>query len=82
MYKFGVIFCAKCGSLLVDSGFANSPTSLKCCKCKNIADFKVGKIYENSPDSTIEKLLNKAVKDANIENLRNKSGKDNKFINE
>ncbi|MBU0478395.1 hypothetical protein KKC91_07500 [bacterium] len=77
-YRFGVIFCAKCGSLLVDSGFT-SPTSLKCYECENVDDFKVGKVLMDSPDSKIEDLLNQAVRDAHIEKLRSKFGKRDKF---
>ena len=70
-YRFGIIFCAKCGSLLVDSGF-DSPTTLKCCQCENTDDFKIGKVIVDSPNPKIEELLKQAVSDARIENLHNK----------
>jgi len=41
--SIGIIFCSKCDSNLVDSGF-DTETTLKCVECGNCKEFKVGKI--------------------------------------
>ncbi len=78
---FGVIFCAECGSLLVNSGYAKTPTSLRCCDCSNVDSFKVGNIYLEEPLSpAIAELLNKAVDAAKVRKTREQNEKRSDFI--
>ncbi|BCV20783.1 hypothetical protein [Moorella sp. Hama-1] len=62
---FGIIFCAQCGSSLVDSGFESGST-LRCCKCGNTGEFKVGKVSIDSEIVNVNFLIEKAKQDAGI----------------
>lgn len=66
MSDFGVIFCGKCSSLLVDSGYETT-SSLKCSECNNDKEFKVGKVTIPSNSSTSsDEIISQAKKDGRI----------------
>ncbi|MGC4377972.1 hypothetical protein WD019_13635 [Fictibacillus sp. Mic-4] len=58
--SLSIIFCGKCASNLVDSGF-ETETTLKCVDCSNSKDFKIGKISLGDDE---EKILALAKQDA------------------
>lgn len=60
--SLGIIFCDKCGSNLVDSGF-DTETTLKCVECGNSKDFKVGKVSLGDDE---ERILALAKQDARL----------------
>lgn len=67
MSKVGIIFCGKCNSMMVDSGFSTKNIStLRCCECDNTEDFKVGKV-EIPSDDEFNRLGEEAKRDACIQ---------------
>lgn len=62
---FCIVFCEKCGSRLVDSGFS-SPSNLRCCECGNIEKFKVGKVRIDTQTINVNEIIRQAEQDARI----------------
>lgn len=65
--NIGLIFCAVCEKMLVDSGYSSSVSSLSCSLCGNEGKFKVGKVYLSaSKETNLKELIEIAKKDARI----------------
>lgn len=66
-FEFGIIFCSRCGSRLVDSGFdTKEPASLRCCECGNTGRFRVGRVEVPLTDplfKRVEELYKEAYRD-------------------
>lgn len=66
MSDFSVVFCGKCSSLLVDSGY-DTPSNLKCTECNNDKEFKIGKVkILSSVTPSLENIIAQAKNDAGI----------------
>lgn len=67
MSDFGVVFCGRCNSTKVDSGY-ETPSSLRCSECSNTKEFKVGKVSTSTNSNlNLEEFLNQAKKEAGIQ---------------
>ncbi|NNU93425.1 hypothetical protein ETC01_09295 [Geobacillus sp. NFOSA3] len=63
--NIGIVFCGRCSSLMVDSGY-DTPSTLKCNKCGNTKEFKVGHVNVEDEEINIHILLENARKNANL----------------